>query len=352
MPVTIKDVARKLNLSIYTVSRALNGYDDVAETTRQKVIEMAHEMGYSPSRAARNLRLKRADAIGYILPVGGGHFTDAFFGEFIAGLGDETTAHNFDLLVSTAQPDSPTEKEIYHRWVESHLVDGIILTRMRQQDWRAKYLFENDFPFIVNGHTLLETEYPYLEYDARTGFSNLVRHLVERGYSRIAYIGAPAMYSLQIDRFRGYQDGLAAAGISFDESLVTEGDFTFTGGYQAALQLLDLPQSPTAIMCVNDMTAIGTMRAAHERGFEVGRDLAITGYDGTEASEHTQPPLTTLKAPVYESARRLSAMLFALLAGEQIANLQLTNQTELIVRGSTGNYILRAKATMPNILKH
>jgi LacI family transcriptional regulator len=335
MSTNIKALAKHLNLSTYTVSRALNGHDDVSEATRQKVIEMAREMGYSPSRAARNLRLKRADAIGYILPVGRGHFTDAFFGEFIAGLGDETTAHNFDLLVSTAQPDSPAEKEIYQRWVESHLVDGIILTRMRQQDWRAKFLVENDFPFIVNGHTLLETEYPYLEYDGRTGFSSLVRHLVERGYSRIAYIGAPAIYSLQIDRFRGYQDGLIAAGIDFDVRLVTEGDFTFTGGYQAALQLLDLPQPPTAILCVNDQTAIGTMHAAHERGLEVGRDLAVTGYDGTEASEHTQPPLTTLKAPVYESARRLSTMLFALLAGEPISNMQLILQPELIVRGST-----------------
>lgn len=100
MPVTIRDVAKQLNLSIYTVSRALDGYADVKDSTRQRVIAMAKEMGYTPSRAARQLRRQRADAIGYILPVDGSRFKDAFFPEFIAGLGDETAAQRLNLLVS------------------------------------------------------------------------------------------------------------------------------------------------------------------------------------------------------------------------------------------------------------
>jgi LacI family transcriptional regulator len=99
---TIRNVAKKLNLSITTVSRALDGYDDVAERTRKLVIETAHEMGYAPNRAARQLRRQQTDTIGYIIPSNSAGFADPFFSEFIAGLGDEASVHNYDLLVTTA----------------------------------------------------------------------------------------------------------------------------------------------------------------------------------------------------------------------------------------------------------
>jgi LacI family transcriptional regulator len=337
MPVTIREVAKKLKLSITTVSRALDGYDDVAAKTRQRVIRTARAMGYVPSRAARQLRRQRADAIGYILPASGSNFTDPFFSEFIAGLGDEATSNNFDLLVSTAAPDTVAERQIYARWVQSRLVDGIVISRMRLRDWRVRYLGKNEFPFVAHGHTLLSLKFPYIEMDSRRGFDILVKHLVERGHKRIAYIGAPQGLTLQADRLAGYQDGLVNAGIAFDEALIAEGDLTRTGGYQATLRLLELSQPPTAIMGVNDMTAAGAMRAARERGLVVGRDVAIAGYDGTDDSEHMEPPLTTLKQPVYEIARRLVKMLAALIEGKEILESQVVLQPELIVRASTGN---------------
>ena len=336
MPVTIREVAKKLGLSITTVSRALDGYDDVAAKTRQRVIRTARAMGYVPSRAARQLRRQRADVIGYILPASGPHFTDPFFSAFIAGLGDEATSHNFDLLVSTAAPDTTAERQIYARWIQSRLVDGVVINRMRLRDWRARYLVKNDFPFVAHGHTLLSLKFPYIEIDSRTGFEILVKHLADRGHRRIAYIGAPAAFTLQADRCAGYQTGLATAGIAFDAALVAEGDLTRAGGYQAALRLLDLPQPPTAIIGANDLTAVGAARGAHERGLVVGRDIAIAGYDGTDDSEHTQPPLTTLKQPVYDIARRLVKMLVARIEGKELIEPQLILQPELIVRESTG----------------
>ena len=337
MPVTIREVAKKLKLSITTVSRALDGYDDVAAKTRQRVIRTARAMGYVPSRAARQLRRQRADVIGYILPTSGPQFTDPFFSEFIAGLGDEATSNNFDLLVSTAVPDTTAERQIYARWVQSRLVDGMVISRVRLRDWRARYLGKNSFPFVAHGHTLLSLKFPYIEMDSRWGVEILVKHLVERGHRRIAYIGAPARLTLQADRLAGYQNGLSVAQIAFDETLVAEGDLTRAGGYQAALRLLDFPQPPTAIIGVNDLTAAGAMRAARERGLIVGRDIAIAGYDGTDDSEHMQPPLTTLKQPVYEIARRLVKMLLARIEGKELSEPQLVLKPELIVRASTGS---------------
>jgi LacI family transcriptional regulator len=337
VPVTIREVAKKLKLSVTTVSRALDGYDDVAEDTRRRVGRVARAMGYVPSRAARQLRRQRADVIGYVLPTSGPHFTDPFFSEFIAGLGDEPTSNNFDLLVSTAAPDTTAERQVYARWVQSRLVDGIVINRMRLRDWRARYLGKNDFPFVAHGHTLLSLKLPYIEIDSRWGFEILVKHLVERGHRRIAYIGAPTRLTLQADRLAGYQNGLRAAQIAFDETLVAEGDLTRAGGYQAALRLLDLLQPPTAITGANDLTAAGAMRAARERGLIVGRDIAIAGYDGTDDSEHMPPPLTTLKQPVYEIARRLVKMLLTRIEGKELLEPRMILQPELIVRASTGS---------------
>src|SRR3990170_272614 len=115
MAITIRDVARRLNLSTTTVSRALDGYDDVAEETRQLIIKTAQEMGYAPNQAARQLRRRRSDSIGYILPAETPRFSDPFFAEFTAGLGDEASAHGFDLLVSTAPPGSQVERQTYER---------------------------------------------------------------------------------------------------------------------------------------------------------------------------------------------------------------------------------------------
>jgi len=336
MPVTIRDVAKRLNLSITTVSRALDGYDDVAEPTRQRVIRAAQEMGYAPSHTARQLRRNRADAIGYILPTSGPRFTDPFFSEFIAGLGDEATLHNLDLLISTAAPDQPAERQMYERWVHSRRVDGIVLSRMRAHDWRVEYLIKNKFPVVALGHTLLSIDLPYVEVDARAGFALMVRHLAERGHKRIAYIGAPENLTLQVDRMAGYRDGLQAAGLTLDEFLIAEGDLTRAGGYEAAQRLLSVREPPTAIMGVNDLTAIGAMRTAHERGLVVGRDVAIVGYDGIEDGEHTHPPLTTLKRSVYDLARRLVNMLLTIIEGEPLAERQVMLPPELIVRGSTG----------------
>ncbi|MBI4771656.1 MAG: LacI family DNA-binding transcriptional regulator [Chloroflexi bacterium] len=336
MSITIHDVARRLNLSITTVSRALDGYPDVAEETRQRVIQAAREMGYVPSRAARQLRRKRADAIGYILPTSNPRFADPFFSEFIAGLGDAVTAHNFDLLVSTAPPGTEAERALYLRWVQSRRVDGLVLSRMRLDDWRAAYLQEAGIPFAASGRSHTPTDYPFVEVDGKAGFALLVAHLVERGHRRIAYVGAPEDLTLQADRLAGYCAGLEAADIAFDPGLIAQGNLTRMAGYETTPRLLDQPDPPTAILGVNDLTAIGVMRAARERGLMVGRDLAVAGFDGIEDGEHSQPPLTTLKQPVYRIAQRLVEMALTLATGEPLPEPHVLLQPELIVRESTG----------------
>ncbi len=335
MSVTIRDVAKKLNLSITTVSRALDGYDDVAEETRQLIIETAREMGYVPNQAARQLRRRRSDVIGYILPAETPRFSDPFFAEFTAGLGDEAAAHGFDLLVSTAPPGSLAEQQAYERWLHARKVDGMVLNRLHLQDWRVQYLAQAQFPFVTFERSLDPYDYPSVEVNGRHWFKILVDHLVSRGHRRIAYIGAAPGLKIQADRFEGYTDGLVNHGLDVDARLVVAGNLTSESGYRAAERLLSLTDPPTAIASVDDMTAIGVLHAAREMGWTVGQDLAVVGFDGIEGFEHTQPPLTTINQPVYQIARRLVQMLAARISGDSLDEMRVQIEPKLEIRKST-----------------
>lgn len=333
--IKIRDVAQRLDLSITTVSRALDGYDDVAEETRELVVRTAREMGYTPNRAARQLRRQRTDTIGYILPVHKPEFAVPFFSEFVAGLGDETSAQNYDLLISSAPPDSIQEQAAYERWVQGGKVDGIIVNRVCMHDWRIRYLSEQKKPFVCFERSLDSFDFIGVETDSYSGFTELMAHITGLRHKRIAYIGGWPQLKIEHDRFAGYKAGLAAAQLALDSTLVIRGDLTAEGGYQAARHLFSLEQPPTAIVCVNDLTAMGVMHAANDYDLVVGRDIAVSGCDGISDSAHTQPPLTTLEQPIYSIARQLVRMLLQLMAGDQIDEKQVKFQPRLLVRAST-----------------
>jgi LacI family transcriptional regulator len=336
MAITIHDLAQKLGLSITTVSRALDGYSDVAEETRQRVIQAAHEMGYVPSYAARQLRRKRTDAIGYILPTSSPRFSDPFYVNFLTGLCDEVASQQLDLLVTSCPPDGEEEKNQYRRWVQSRRVDGMVLNRVRLHDWRIAFLAQNEIPFVALGKSDFAGDFPWIEVDDQAGVKDLVMHLAAKGHHRLGFIGASPNLVIHANRFRGYLAGLAAAGIEYDPDLYLEGDLTEAGGYQAALTLLNGQPRPTAILGINDLTALGVFRAAKDRGIYVGTELAIAGYDGIKETEFTNPPLTTLYQPTYEIARQLAQMLVKLVEGEPLAETQISLKPQLFIRASTG----------------
>jgi len=335
MKVTIRDIARKLDLSIGAVSRALDGYPDISEKTRQRVRQAAQEMGYFPNQAARHLRRQRADAIGYILPADQPRFTDPFFSEFVAGLGDEAAHHQVDLMISTAPPDSDQEKWLYQTWVQGRKVDGFILNRIRLEDWRINYLVQANCPFASLEKPLQDGDFTYIEVDNANSVAALVQHLWERGFERIAYVGGPETLKIQAERFAGYRAGLEQAGLAFDPDLVATGDLTSPEGYRQAKQILQPATPPDAFVCVNDETAFGVMHAVDEAGLVIGRDVGVAGFDGVQTAGFSQPPLTTLDQPVYDIARQLVRMLLADLNPEALPQQQLVIIPRLLERQST-----------------
>ena len=336
MSISIRDLAEKLNLSITTVSRALDGYSDVAEETRKRVVRAAQELGYEPSYAARQLRRKRTDSIGYILPTSSPQFSDPFYTNFLTGLCDEVAALDLDLVVTSSAPESEKEQREYRRWVQSRRVDGIVLNRTRVQDWRVDYLLQNEIPFSTLGRSQTSTGYPFVEVDERGSLRELVNHLARKGHQRIAFIGAPAGLLLQSERSAGYRQGLQDAQLAIDPQLMVAGDLTEEGGFHAALALLEQSAAPTAIIGCNDLTALGILRAANKKGLAVGSQLAIAGYDGIKETEYTNPPLTTIHQPTYEIARQLAHMLVKTIEGEKFQEAQPVIKPEVIIRASTG----------------
>jgi LacI family transcriptional regulator len=335
-PVTLKDLATKLGLSITTVSRALAGYSDVAEATRQRVLQAAEEMGYVPDATARRLQKGRTDTIGFVIPTHGPRFSDPFFSELLSGIGNEAARHNFDLLVSTRPPDTPEEDTAYRRMVEGRLVDGMLVVRTRVGDRRIGYLSQIGFPFVAFGRCDLEVDFPYVDEDGTLGLELVTEHLVALGHQRLALISAPNGLMFCRARRAGLDAALERNGLALRRECLVVGDLTQQGGFRAMNQLLDLIPPPTAVVACNDLSALGAISAAQKRGLVVGRDVAITGFDDIPLAEHSHPSLTTVRQPIYDIGRQICEMLIRLVQGEELAERHILLQPELIVRESSG----------------
>ncbi len=335
MPITLYEVAQKLGLSIATVSRALDDYPDIALKTRQRVQQTAQEMGYAPNCAARQLRRKKADAVGYILPSETPRFADPFFAEFLAGLGDETALHPIDLVISIAPPGQQGERRIYQNWVQSRKVDGFVLNRLRHGDWRVDFLATQKVPFVTLEASDESASYPRIEVDNRGGIQNLIAHLVEAGYSRFAFLGGSPELVIQTQRLAGFREGLEKSGLPFSPDLCWTTEMTSQGGYEVVQKIPWQNNPPDALVCINDETAIGVLHALQERGLRAGAEIGVTGFDGVQISPYTSPPLTTLDVPVSDIARQLVRMLVKELNREPMEERRVVIQPRLLARAST-----------------
>lgn len=334
MPTTIRDIAKKLNLSIAAVSRALDGYPDISAETRRRVQETAREMGYAPNQAARQLRRRRADAIGYILPVNTPRFSDPFYSEFIAGLGDEAARQQLDLVTSAAPAEQEAEQRMYQKWVQGNRVDGIVLNRIRLQDWRVQYLAQAGFPFVGLEMSRDGVDYPCVCVETDHSLADLVKHVAARGFRRMAFIGGEPSLVLQAARLDAFRRGLTDAGLEFDPALLETTDLSASGGYQAAKRLGWSIHPPDALICINDEVAFGALHAVRELGLAAGRDIAVTGFDGVQNSAFSDPPLTTIDQPVYDIAVLLVKMLGAEINHQPLAERQVVIQPEFRLRAS------------------
>ncbi len=334
-PVTIRDIARQLNLSITTVSRALDGYPDVSNRTRVRILETAAEMGYAPNQAARQLRRRKTDAIGYILSSYQARFSDPTIANTLSGLADEAAVHGVDLMVSIASPNSDQEKAIFKRLSRSQKVDGIILGRLRKEDWRVQFLDQEAMPFVGFARSSDAVDYPVLEGSYKYMLPRIIAHLKSEGYQRLAFIGGDADSVFHLDRLEGFKEGLEANQLTFFPDLVFTGNFASSAGYDAALQMLKNRFRPDAIVCISDETAFGVLHALRENKITAGRDIGVTGFGGISESAFSDTPLTTVEIPIYQIARQAVAILMSVIHKKKEIAIPEVPEPALIIRRSS-----------------
>ncbi len=335
MSVTLKQIARRTGKSVTTVSRALAGYADVSPETKALVRSVAEELGYTPNLMAQRLQKRRSDTIGLIFPTSGPRFSDPFFVEFLAGVGNAAAERGYDLLVSTQAPGDG-ELRVYRQKVQSRQVDGFVIVRTRRQDARIQYLQDIDFPFVSFGRIEGEMDFPFVGVDGTFGMKLVAEHLIGLGHRRMACIAPPPDLMFSDHRLSGLHDVLRLHGLELADEDVIVGDLTQKSGFEAAVRLLDRSQPPTAIVACNDLMALGVMSAIQERGLEVGKDIAVTGFDDIPMAEHSHPPLTTVHQPIYQIGKRVCGMLIQILRGEELLSHHVILEPKLIVRHSCG----------------
>jgi LacI family transcriptional regulator len=335
MPATIKDIAREVGLSITTVSRALNDYADVSQETKRRVRDAADKLGYIPNTLAQRFQKRKTDTLGLILPTFGPRFSDPFFSEFLAGIGNMATHKGYDLLVSTRAPGSD-EMYAYQQMVQGHRVDGLLIVRTRSHDERIEYLMSVGFPFVAFGRTNKENDFPFVDEDSAFGMGLVTEHLVALGHRRIACIASPPELMFSQYRLDGLRAHLQLHDIPLPKDSIRFGDLTQRSGYEQAISLLTTTIAPTAIVACNDLMAFGAMSAAQDQGLIVGKDISITGFDNIPMASHSHPPLTTVHQPIYQIGSMICEMLVRCLKGEVLEPRQILLRPELNVRQSSG----------------
>ena len=335
MAVTIKDIAKQVGLSVTTVSRALNDFDDVNAETKELIRRTAAEMGYVPNSMAQRFQKRKTDTIGLILPTFGPRFSDPFFSELLAGIGNKAANQGYDLLVSTRAPGDE-ELLAYRQIVQGNRVDGLVVVRTRKNDERIEYLRSVEFPFVAFGRIEGELDFSFVDENGITGMRLVADHLVNLSHKRIACIASPLELMFSQYRLDGLQSRLQDLNTPLDPALIRVGDLTQRSGYEQAMELLNLPSPPTAIVAFNDLMAFGAMSAAQNRGLVVGSDISVIGFDNIPMADHSHPPLTTVDQPIYQIGSMVCEMLVHLIKGEPFEEEHILLNPELIVRQSSG----------------
>ncbi len=333
MSIKIKDISRELGLSVSTVSKALNGYRDVSEETRERVMEAAQQLGYQPNAAARSLRRRRTDKIGLLINTSIAYMSD-YVAQTIPGAASAAEARDSDLVLYTSAVGDPLAK--LQRVCQSREVDGILLIWSDRTEEAIAFLqARTTIPYVVFGRRVADPTVSFVAPDNRTGAYELTRHLIELGHSKIGFTTRPALSTTNEDRLAGYKMALAEAGLPFDETYIVETAIEPQSGYLAMNALLDLSEPPTAVFAFHDYVAVDAHRAVLERGLRIPEDVAIVGFDGLRATLLTSPPITTVAYSLFEMGQRAIEILLQNIVDRHGESVQHIQPTSVLVRGST-----------------
>jgi LacI family transcriptional regulator len=332
---SVRDVARLAGVSPATVSRVLSGSaHPVSADTRSRVLLAVQELGYRPNRVARALVTARTHTIGAIVH----DISDPYFAEVVRGLEDGARLADYQVFVCSSDRD-PTRELAYVQALISHRVDGLVFVGggIEDRDYERQlaqlveaYRMGGGAAVALAPHSL---RVPSITVDNRGGVHMITRYLLELGHRRVAFVDGPPRLRTSRVRLAGYRAALRQAGIPYDPSLVTTGWFSSEGGAKAVAVLLDRCPDLTAVVAANDVMAFGVLHELANRGIAVPEEISVAGFDDVQMAALLQPPLTTVRMPMYEVGYQGAQAVIDLLAGRAVRSRRLP--VRLVVRGST-----------------
>ena len=334
--VTIEDVARVAGVSAMTVSRVINLKRNVRDTTRDAVLEAMTQLNYSPNAAARSLAAGEATHIGILYA----NPSSAYLSQFLLGALEGARKTGVQLLLESCASDTEAEQEATARRLLESNIDGFVLSSPLSESGPVfTELSEAHVPTVTVAMGLPEDGSLNVRIDDRAAAREITEYLIGLGHRRFGFIRGHPNISASAERFEGFREALAEAGLNPDDAAVEQGYFTYRSGLDAAERLIQASPRPTAIFASNDDMAAATVNVAHRAGLDVPADLSVVGFDDTAPATTVWPELTTIRQPIAEMAEAAIEMLISELRdsrprGERAPERVLGH--ELVVRDSTG----------------
>ncbi|OOY07196.1 substrate-binding domain-containing protein [Thioclava sp. F36-7] len=336
----LKTLALELGLSPTTVSRALNGYPEVSEATRRRVREAAEAANYRPNTQAKRLATGRAMAIGHIIPISDRHeIVNPVFADFIAGAGEVYARAGYDMVMTIVPDDS--EARAYAELRSKGNVDGVLIHAPKVEDHRIAMLDALGLPYVLHGRVSgINSPFSWVDVNNKRAFERATNFLLDLGHRRIALINGIGEMDFARRRRRGYEAALKARDLPLDPALIVEGEMTEAQGHDAAREMLQWPDPPTAFLTASLLSAMGARRGIEEAGLVMGRDVSIVTHDDElgylKNGTAEEPIFTATRSSVREAGRRCAALLIEQIeSGDRSPRHELM-EAVLVVGQSTG----------------
>jgi len=338
MPTTIKDIAKQAGVSHTTVSRAIHNSPLISEKTTHRILDIATHLGYHPSFAARSLKTNRSQALGVIVS----HIADPFFSEILQGIDDVAQSNGYSLFIAAAQYDPEREQAIIQTMRE-HRVDGVILCSPRFTPEQSYQLQSYNIPIVaINNQAAVDYQYS-IYHDDVDGGRQACKYLVNQGHIRIAYLGDASSGRTTHERLSGVRQVMEEAGLSIKPEYIHQIPGNSPAqGLEAVEYFINLPIRPTAIICYNDMLAVGVVKGLRLAGLQVPTDISVTGFDNILYSDYTQPPLTTIDQPKRFIGAEAARMML-----EQLRSTNASIQNGARIKRLKGMLLIRQSTAPP-----
>ena len=332
----IKELAKKLGLSITTVSRALGGYSDVSEKTRDRVKKFASKYHYSPNLYASTLASGKTKTVGYVLPIYGSHtstLNQGNFFQFISGMSEELLSESIQLYILFAKSEKE-ELEAYEKLIFEHKIENIVLQNIKTKDRRIEILNKYKINYVAWGKTKVKKNFSWVDLDNDNAIEIIINYLIKKNHTHIAYINISEKYNFANERKSSFLKNLKINKINFNQNYYASVKLEEPEkSFEIIKNMLTKNKKVSAIICSTEFSALSAIKACNYLNYKIGKDISIITFDGALVRDLSSPPITAVSFPVKELGKRAINILLNKNNNKNQTDNYLA-KTEIIERGS------------------